>query len=55
MSKAQQLRGAAAITEMLDCIGACDASDRDVAKVLVEHELDIRELLAFALTEIVNQ
>lgn len=54
MSKAKQLRGAAAITEMLDCIGSA-SGDRVIAEVLVEHELDIRELLAFALTEIVNQ
>lgn len=54
MSKALQLRGAAAITEMLDMIGATEMPDAEhtVAAILVDNEMDIRELLAFALSKL---
>lgn len=57
MSKVLQLRGAAAITEMLDMIGATNMPDSDhtVAGILVDHEMDIRELLSFALAKLAAQ
>lgn len=50
--KSKALHGAAAVTEMLDLIGSHYVSDHDIAKVLTEHELDIRALVAFALLEL---
>jgi hypothetical protein len=52
MSTATRLRGAAAIAEMLDLIGAQDVTNHDVAKVLVENELAIRDMLAFVLSRL---
>lgn len=50
----QAMRGAAALAEMIDCIGATLPSgdpqgDHAVAKILVENEMELRELLNFAL------
>lgn len=51
------MRGAAALAEMLDCIGAVDPSgesigDHAVAKILVESEMQLRALLHDALDRI---
>jgi hypothetical protein len=45
----QALRGAAALNDMLECIGADSASDKAVAKLLVDNELVLCALLSFAL------
>lgn len=50
--KSRCLRGAAAIDEMLDVIGAHNADDHEVARILCDHELDIRELLMFTLSKL---
>lgn len=47
--EATALRGAAALKEMLDNIGREDGKDADVAKVLTDHEMQLRALLTFAL------
>lgn len=51
------LRGAAALREMLDIIGDTDRAngDRDAAKILVDHELPLRELLTFAVNEVAGE
>lgn len=43
--RAAFLRGLAAVTEMVDSIGGHDVDDHDVAKVLVDNEMDIRLFL----------
>ncbi len=43
------LRGAAALTEMLDTIGVEGAIDHDVTKILTDNESVLREFLAFVL------
>lgn len=50
-------RGAAAIITMLGLIGANTegGGDHDVAKVLVDSELDLDELVKFALAKLVEQ
>jgi len=50
--RARRLRGAAALNEMLTMIGAPNATDHDTATVLTDNELELRELLAYALTEL---
>jgi len=49
--RARRLRGAAALNEMLTMIGAPNATDH-VAAVLTSEELELREMLAFVLTEL---
>lgn len=54
------LRGVAALSEMLDCIGGTDASgaevtDHDVAKMLSGHELPLRALLRYALDQLASE
>lgn len=46
---AQALRGAAALSDMLDCLGQAD--DHAVAKIVTERELELRALLTFSLDE----
>ena len=48
------IRGVAALAEALDCIGAMHPSgdnktDHDLAKVVVENEMPLRELVSYAL------
>lgn len=43
-SKVNTLRGLAALLEMLETIGREGAADSDVARILVENELELREL-----------
>jgi hypothetical protein len=50
--RARQLRGAAALLEAVTLIGATNADDYDVARVIVENELELRELIAFSLREL---
>jgi hypothetical protein len=50
--RARRLRGAAALNEMLTMLGAPNATDHDMAAVLVNQELELREMLAFVLTEL---
>jgi hypothetical protein len=50
-----QLRGAAALAEMLDCIGGEGVTDHDVAKLLTDNELDLRELLSFAIRKMIDE
>lgn len=49
--RARRLRGAAALIEALKMIGAENATDHDMAEVIVENELELREMLAFVLNE----
>lgn len=49
------IRGLAALSEMLDCIGERNADDHKVAQVLVENELHLRSLLAFGLDRVAEQ
>lgn len=49
---ARRLRGAAALMEMLEQIGAHNATDSDVARVLCDNELELREMLAYVMTEL---
>ena len=52
-TKAGALRGAAALLLMLDCIGESDGDgDHSIAKLLVENELPLRDLLEFAAQEL---
>jgi hypothetical protein len=53
--RAIRFRGAAALMEMLDSIGSNDVVDHDIAHILVNHELEIREILYFALTKLVDE
>lgn len=50
--RARRLRGAAALNEMLTMLGAPNATDHDMAAVLVSQELELREMLAFVLAEL---
>lgn len=48
------IKGVGALAEALDCIGGQQPSgdnktDHDLAKVIVDNELDLRELVKFAL------
>lgn len=54
------LTGAAALTAMLDCIGATEESgeavgDHAVAKILVEIELALRKFLRYSLDCLVQE
>lgn len=40
-----QIRGIAAVVEMLDMIGAEGADDKALAQVFCDNELEIREML----------
>lgn len=44
-SNAMQIRGIAALVEMLDMIGQEGMDDHAMAKVFCENELEIREML----------
>jgi hypothetical protein len=44
--------GWAALTRALDIIGQSEMTDHDLAKIIVDHELQIRMLLIFALTKL---
>lgn len=50
--KARRLRGAAALMEMLHHIGANNVTDHDVARVLCDNELELREMLSFAMSKL---
>lgn len=50
--KARRLRGAAALMEMLEHIGAENTNDHDVAHILCDNELELREMLAYTMTEL---
>lgn len=43
------LRGAAALAEMLECIGHPERDDHSVAATLTTHELDLRAMLQDAV------
>jgi hypothetical protein len=56
----ETIRGAAALSEMLDCIGAVQLSgepigDHAVAKIMVENEMNLRALLEFAIGAIADE
>lgn len=56
--EATALHGAAALKEMLDNIGrpAEDGGgDRNIAKVLCEHEMPLRALLTFAINRFASE
>lgn len=59
MNTAKMLRGAAALQEMLDCIGNPDPNtaqpDQIVAKILVENEMELRALVRDALALAFNR
>jgi hypothetical protein len=44
--KARRTRGAAALMEALELIGAENANDHDMARVICDNELELREMLA---------
>lgn len=50
------IRGAAALLEALNIIGNSDVEDGDkvIAKIIVDHELDLREIAGFALRNIAD-
>jgi hypothetical protein len=55
----QAIRGVAALSEMLDHIGGVQengdsVTDSMVAKVLTENELELRELVRYALNSLAN-
>lgn len=52
--KARRIRGAAALMEMLEHIGANNATDHDVAQVLCDNELELREMLSFTMAQLTN-
>jgi hypothetical protein len=43
------LRGAAALQEALDLIGVHGVTDQDLAKVICDNEIGLRQLVAFSL------
>lgn len=47
---ASRLRGAAALTQMLDMIGEEGWNDHDMARVFVDNELEIRDAVTLVLT-----
>jgi hypothetical protein len=53
--RAIRFRGAAALMEMLDSIGGEDVVDHDIVHIMVSHELEMREILYFALTKLVDE
>jgi|ERR1700733_359169 len=55
MNKAKVLRGVAAMIEVVDLIGEHDISDHDSAKIIVDHELEIRELCSYSLAKLIYQ
>ncbi len=52
---ARRLRGAAALMEIMELIGAPNATDHDVAAVLTDQELEIREFLSFGMRMCIDQ
>jgi hypothetical protein len=44
--------GWAALTRALDVIGNTEKTDHDLAKIIIDHEPQIRMLLVFALTQL---
>jgi hypothetical protein len=50
--RARRLRGAAALMETLECIGHQNRDDHDMAKIMCDEELELRELLSFALLKL---
>jgi hypothetical protein len=52
--RARRLRGAAALMEVLGHIGAEGKNDHDMARVVVENELELREFLSRALSDLVQ-
>src|ERR1700689_4056148 len=55
MNKAKTWRGLTAIIEVVDLIGEHDISDHDFAKIIVDHELEIRELCSYSLAKLTYQ
>jgi hypothetical protein len=49
------LRGVAAVQDAINCIGDPDKKDSDIAKLICDNELVIRELLEFALKQAVKK
>ncbi|HWY14391.1 MAG TPA: hypothetical protein VNX86_04535 [Rhizomicrobium sp.] len=55
--RSQAMRGAAAVSAMIDLIGTTeeDGGEHAVAKILVDEELALRELVKFALMMLAAQ
>lgn len=49
LKRTEACRGVAALMDALDQIGLPDGKDSDVAKRIVDAELDLRELITYAL------
>jgi hypothetical protein len=49
------IRGAAALHEILERMGDEDFDDHASAKILVEHQLDLRALLIFTMATIADE
>lgn len=45
----QAIRGIAALEEALGVVGVPEMTDHDMAKIICEHELELRALVNFAL------
>lgn len=43
------IKGVAALTEAIDTIGGEDKTDHDMAKIIVEAEMPLRNLVKYAL------
>lgn len=53
LNRPATMRGVAALVDMLDQIGAGDGDgDHKVAKILVDAELELRDLVRFALAKL---
>lgn len=46
------LKGASAVAEAIELIGEDGKTDHDMAKIIVENELAIRDLVRFALSRL---
>jgi hypothetical protein len=55
-AKAEVLRGCAALTEALDLIGEpIENGDRELARVVVNHEMALRNLLWFTMYRLTRE
>jgi hypothetical protein len=53
--EARHMRGAAALMEALELIGATGVTDHDMARVIVDNELELRSMLSFVLAGLVRE
>lgn len=46
------LVGGGALAQMLQCIGDTEKTDHDIAKLLVDNEKELSELMKFAMSQL---